>query len=787
MERDPVHPRILWAGLTHSDVLARLHVAAAQGLTLSECETRRSRYGPNLITPETVPGLWELCRRQLADWPGLVLVGVVLVAGFSGELKFAALLLAFLGLGVLADVVQERRAPRALAVLRKLAHLHARVRREGREQVVRAADLVPGDIVFLVAGDLVPADGRLLEASDLRVEEALLTGEPEPAEKITVPIGGFDLAAADQRNMVFMGTRIAAGRGIMVVTETGMHTQLGRALAIRRDARLSPAPPIRYVQRYGRILALVSLALAALIIGSGVLQGVDMEVSLRAAISLIVAVFPVGWPIIALIAAAAAARQLLHRRALMRRLAAVATLGSTTVACVEDAALIEDHLTVAAQDVIGRRLTVTVTHHRHRLVLSPDEMDGLAGDESPFLLFLLLVAGLCNDATWRPVAGRPGHWRAFGERLEAALLAAAARAGLWKSALEAALPCVERLPGHERITTAHRVVRSGDRLRPGPTPLDSYLPGCLPLEPVFWIVFSRGSVDSVLALAQQVWVDGRSEPLDAPWRERILAAADEMAARGMYPMGMAFRIIEPDLWRDDTDVLPVTGRQLEQNLIFAGLIGVLAPPKPGVPEALAACRAAGIRPLVWTAARPQAARAAARAFGLDAGDVLSGPEIGQLKPEKLRAALANVVIGAQMTAEHRLALVQALQERGDVVAVIGDEIADLPALCRADIGAARGTSAGIVQDAADLVLLDDCPAMLSAAAIEGRAAQQALRRFVRFALAGNIGKALLILLMPWLGLPFPFSPLQVLYLNLAIDGLLGSGMVLGNGADPPAP
>ncbi|MGC8781715.1 MAG: cation transporting ATPase C-terminal domain-containing protein, partial [Anaerolineae bacterium] len=607
---------------------------------------------------------------------------------------------------------------------------------------------------------------------------------PEPVEKTAAVISDFDPSPADQRNMVFMGTLVVAGRGIMAVTETGMRTQLGRAMALLRTGCSPAAPSVRRLEQGGRRLAVAAMALAGLIIGLGLLQGAAGTASLWTATSLAIAIFPIGWPLVALAASASAARRLLRQRALLRRFSAAATLGSTTVVCVNGpGALTGDHLIVVGQDLAGRRIELPIPHHRRVPVIRPDAPVGLPDAEPPSLLFLLMAAALCNDAILRPDPGRPGHCRAFGDLPEAALLAAAGRAGLWKSALDAALPCVERLPfgpGHDCMTTAHRVTRSMDRLKPGATPLDAFLAGQLPAEPVFWIAFSRGSAGCLVEASRQVWVDGRIEPLDAAWRERILAAADAMADRGVYPMGVAFRIIEPDLWRDDTDVLPVAGSALEQNLVFAGLIGVFAPPKPQVPEAMAACRTAGIRPLLLTADRPQAARAVARALGLAAdGPVLSGPEIGQLKPEKLQADLGSASICARMTAEHKLAVVRALQQRGDVVAMIGAEMADLAPFCRADIAAASGAAAGVMQDAADLLLLDDGCATLAAAVEEGRSVQQTLDRFVRFALAGNLGKAMLVLILPFLGLPLPFSPLQVLYLNLVIDGLLGVGMVFG--------
>jgi len=784
MKRHSAHPPVPWAALSQPDVLARLHVALAQGLTLAECAARRARYGPNRIRPAATSSAGMSLWRQLGQGPGLALLAAALLAAVVGDVKAAAGLVICLVLAGLMGIMRQPRAWAAPAALRKLMAGRVRVRREEQEQIISATELVPGDIVFLAAGELVPADGRLLEATGLRIHEALLTGEPEPADKFAAAIPGDRLALEDQHNMAFMGTTVVAGQAVMVVTDTGMNTQLGRAAAAIQNIEPPVAPFWRDLERAGRGLMLASVALAAAVVGLAALQGAAPEASLRHIVSLVVALFPEALPAIVLMAAALGARRLRQQGALARRLQAVTTLGATTAVGADLAsALAEDRLIIVAQDPTGRRIELALaTDHRTPAILPAETATG-TDDEPPSLLFLLAAAALCNDATLRPDPGQPGRCRAFGDPVEAGLLAAAARLGLWKSALDAAFPCVEKLPfdpGRARVTTAHRVARRGGRPRDGATLLDALLAGHLSAEPVFWIALSRGAVSSVLAACDRIRIADRVEPLDAAWRERILAAADEMAGRGMYAMGIAFRIIEPDIWQDDADVLPIRGPELERSLTFAGLIGVSAPPRAGVPEAIAACRAAGIRPILFTAHRPQAARQMGRALGFAAdGPILSGPEIERMGPEKLQTAVGDVAICAQVDVGHKLAVAQALQGRGDVVAGVGNKLDDLVALGRADIMVAPGPGAAeVVKQAADLVLLDGAFATLVAAIAEGRAAEQSLRRFVRFALGSNIARVLLLLAMPLLGLPLPFSPLQVLYLNLVVDGLLGVGMAL---------
>lgn len=795
MKQPFAHPPVPWAALSQPDVLARLHVTVAQGLTLAECQVRRARHGPNRISPAAALSMAALLRRQIGQGGGLMLLAAALASAALGDLKVAVALVVGLFLIGLTDIIHRRRARTAPAVLRRLAAARARVRREEQEQHVSATDLVPGDIVFLEAGNLVPADGRLLDATDLRIQEALLTGESEPAEKCVAIIPGFDLALADQRNMAFMGTTVVAGRGLMVVTETGMSTQLGRALAAVQDSEPAETSLRRRLVGLSRRLTFVSVVLVAVIVGSAALQGAAPDAFLRHAVSLVVALFPEALPVLATAAAVLGARRLRQRRAQIRRPLAVTTLGSTTAVCVDQAGILtEDRLVVLVQDLAGRQIELAVADPRQASAVLSAEPAARAGDEPPSLLFLMAAAVLCNDATLRPAPGRPGHCRPVGDAVDAGLLLAAARLGLWKSALDAALPCVEKLPfdpGRQRTTTAHRVTRRSDRPRADAAFLDTWLAGQLPAEPVFWIALSRGAVGSVLAASERVWLAERAEPLDAAWRERILAAADALADRGMYAMGIAFRIIEPDLWQDDTDVLPVRGPELGRGLTFAGLIGVAAAPRAGAPEAIAACRAAGIRPILLTAQRPQAARPMSRALGFAAdAPILSGPEIAQMEPEKLQAAVGDVAICAQVDAGHKLAVVRALQGRGDVVAAVGNNLADLRALGRADIVVAPGPGAAeLVKDTADLVLLDGAFATLVAAVAEGRAVQRSLGRFVRLALGGNIARALLLLAMPVLGLPLPFGPWQVLYLNLLVDGLLGLGMMFepaGPRADAPA-
>ncbi len=781
-----------WYALSLPDVLARLHVGVSQGLTLAEVETRHQRYGPNQITERGGRGRLQIFLSQFTGLLVVILIVAAIVSVLVGDLKDAIAILAIVVLNAILGFVQEYRAEQAMAALKQLAVPVVRVRREGETREIPATELTPGDIVLLEAGNLVPADGRLVESANLRVQEAILTGESEAIEKITAAVSGADLPLGDQRNMTFMGTNVTYGRGLMVVTDIGMATQLGRVADMLQGVESSATPLQRRLDQLGRGLAVAALLLVGLIFGLGMLRGEDINLMIMTSISMAVAIVPEGLSVVVTITLALGAQRMLKRRALIRKLPAVETLGSVTVICSDKTGtLTENRMTVTVLDMADHRIDLAETYQHREPVILPEESHDAC--EEPALTLLLTAAALCNDASLRPDPSRPGYHHALGDPTEGALVVAAARLGLWKSALEQAAPRVAEAPfdsDRKRMTTVHLVDRDAGRLG-HQRAAGNILSACLPNQLAGpFVAFTKGSVDGLVEIASRVWAIDHTEPLDAAWRERIAAANEQLASQGMRVLGVAFKPVEKepdealDYFTGASPTLPdptpagVTPAELERDLIFVGLVGMIDPPRPEVRDAVATCKIAGIRPVMITGDHPLTARQIAHELGIsDDGRILTGQDVARMSVKDLERVVEDVSVYARVSPEHKLNIVQALQNRGHIVAMTGDGVNDAPALKRADIGVAMGiTGTDVSKEAASMVLLDDNFTTIVAAVEEGRGIYDNIRKFVKFSLAGNLGKVLIVLVAPLLGLPLPLNPFQVLYMNLVTDGILGLGM-----------
>ncbi len=783
-----------WHSLRAPDVLARVHVDALQGLSMTEVATRLERNGPNALIERGSIGPWRILWDQLTGMLVVILIIAAVVSFVVGDLKDAVAIFAMVLLNACLGFVQEYRAERAIAALKMLAVPNVRVRREGAVLEIPATKLVPGDIVLLEAGNLVPADGRLLEVANLRIQEAILTGESEPIEKITQPIPEADLPLGDQHNMAFMGTTVTYGRGQMVVVDTGMHTQLGRVAGMIQDVQDSITPLQRRLNQLGRGMALAAFALVAGIFGLGLARGEDLRLMVMTSISMAVAVVPEGLPAVVTIALALGAQRMLKRQALIRKLPAVETLGSVTVICSDKTGtLTENRMTVTVLDVAGHRIDLTETYQHRAPVLLPEESSAARECDEPSLALLLVASALCNDATLRSDPGRPGHYHAVGDPTEGALVIAAARSGFWKATLDEALLRVAELPfdsQRKRMTTVHRVDKKSDGQGNKGAGEDALAACLLANLSVPFVAFTKGSADGLVEISTHIWMDGQGVPMDAEWRERIAAANEELAGQGMRVLGVAFRPVEQeaDDFLDYAPFAPYTAPNprpmkaklddLESELIFIGLVGLIDPPRAEVKAAVSTCKDAGIRPIMITGDHPLTARQIARELGISAdGQILTGQEIARMSAEGLQGIVEDVSVFARVAPEHKLDIVEALQKKGHIVAMTGDGVNDAPALKQADIGVAMGiTGTDVSKEAASMVLLDDNFATIVSAVEEGRGIYDNIRKFVKFSLAGNLGKVLVVSIAPLLGLPLPLNPFQILYMNLLTDGVLGLGM-----------
>lgn len=756
-----------WYRLDTVDVLKELEVDVTQGLSEAEITRRLAEHGPNELIERGLKSPWLILWEQFIATMVLILIIAAVVSAVLGDYKDAVVIMAIVVLNAILGFIQEYRAEKAMAALKKLAVPVVKVRRSNQVRKISARELVPGDLVLLEAGNLVPADCRLLESFNLRIQEAALTGESEPVEKDPHTLAGAELPLGDRRNMVYMGTVVTYGRGQAIVTETGMNTELGRIAAMIQTVSREPTPLQRRLDQLGRVLAAAALILVGVIFVLGLLRGEDIKLMFLTAISMAVAAVPEGLPAVVTIALALGAQRMLKQRALIRRLAAVETLGSVTVICSDKTGtLTENRMTVTVLDVVDYQINLTEFLRQNTLGLEPKGEPSFLLKDQPALSLLLVGGALCNDAMLKPNGSSSEPFHTVGDPTEGALVVAAAHLGLWKDELEYKFPRVAEVPfdsERKRMTTLHKFPASKSQVS---DVLETVWNGIVRMGGATHIAFTKGAVDSVMDVSRAVWVNERAEPLSEEWRERIFATNDQLAQSGMRVLGIAFRPLE---------ALPTQGHEnmVEQNLIFIGLVGMIDPPRLEVKEAVQKCKTAGIRPVMITGDHPLTARYIAGELGISTnGRILTGQDLTQLSVEELEGVVEEISVYARVSPEHKLKIVQALENRGDIVAMTGDGVNDAPALKEADIGVAMGiTGTDVAKEAADMVLLDDNFATIVTAVEEGRVIYDNIRKFIKFLMTTNSAELWVMLLAPFLGMPLPLLPLQILWINLVTDGL----------------
>jgi Ca2+-transporting ATPase len=737
------------------------------GLSVQEAAARLVKYGPNELQEKSARGAWKILWEQFTATMVLILIVAGGVSALLGKWQEAAAILAIVLLFGLLGFVQEYRAEKAMAALKKLAVPRVRVQRDGQVSEISARDLVPGDVVLLEAGNLVPADLRLSESVNLRIQEAALTGESDSVEKDIHPLEKSDLPLGDRVNMAYMGTTVTYGRGVGLVVATGMQTELGHIATLLQQGENELTPLQKRLDQLGKMLAGVGVVVAVLIAVFDIWRGAPVVDAFLLAVSVAVAVVPEGLPAVVTITLALGARRMLARNALIRKLPAVETLGSVTTICSDKTGtLTENRMTVTVLDVAGHRIEVDEsTDQRGRGVV---ELRGEAPFTSQGALSLLLIGGaLCNDARLQVEESSGGKkFQAIGDPTEGALVVAAAKFGLMKADLDAHNPRVGEVPfdsDRKRMTTLHSIEKSQQ------SAIRELLDVVAPQAA--YISFTKGAVDGLLEIATHVWENGARHLLTAEYRARIEAANRSLAENGMRVLGVAFKTY------DQIE----SGAALESGLTMIGFVGIMDPPRPEVKDAVAQARSAGIRPVMITGDHPLTALHIARELGItdEHGRAMTGAELNHISDEQLREVVEQIAVFARVSPEHKLRIVNALQARGHVTAMTGDGVNDAPALKTADIGVAMGiTGTDVSKEAAKMVLQDDNFKTIVAAVEEGRVIYDNLRKFIKFSIGGNLGKILVMLAGVLVGLPAPLLPLQLLWLNLLTDGLLGVGLGL---------
>jgi Ca2+-transporting ATPase len=717
------------------------------GLQPDVAAERLIEFGPNRIEEAQGRSRLAIFVDQFKGFLTYVLVAAALISAFLGDWIEAVAILAIVVLNAVMGYVQESKAEEAMAALNEMAVPTVRVRRGGTIVEISSLDLVPGDRVVLETGNVIPADGRLVESSNLQVEEAALTGESEPVSKDAGIVFESERALAERRNMVYSGTVVTMGRGELIVTATGMTSEIGKIASLIQSVEDGDTPLQQRLDHLGKILAAAAGALVLLLFVMGLLRGDDLETLLLTSVSLAVAAIPEAMPAVVTIALSLGAQRMLKRHALIRSLPAVETLGSVSVIGTDKTGtLTENRMTAVVLDVADFRLQL-------------ESGEPVSEDVRPTIALALVTGLLCNDAA---LTANDHRFTAVGDPTEGALVVAGAKVGLMKPEIEKVLPRVDEVPfdsTRKRMTTIHRTPTTAAETPDALEDLLETLEGDLPP----FVALTKGAVTGLLGHSTRVWVNGEVQDLDEAMRDRIAASEEGLASKGMRVLGLAVRPLEDS--RANGDV--------EEELIFVGMFGLIDPPRESVPGAVAETRSAGIRPVMITGDHPLTARHIAQDIGITTSDrVVTGPELDAMTEDEHKRTAEEVSVFARVSPEHKLELIAALQADGELVAMTGDGVNDAPALKKADIGIAMGiTGSDVSKQAADMVLLDDNYATIVSAVEEGRVIYDNIRKFIAYLLTCNTSEIIVMIVGPILGMPLPLLPLQILWMNLVTDGL----------------
>lgn len=734
-----------WHALTIDEVFAQLQ-SQPNGLGKLEAAHRQKQYGPNEIQAAKRVSPWEILLEQFKNVLILILLGATAISLFLGHGVESIVIAVIVLFAVVLGFVQEYRAERAIEALRQMAAPTTTVMRDGIESRLPSRELVPGDVIVLRTGDRVPADARLIETINLQVEESALTGESVPVEKHIQTLENHDLSVADRKNIIYAGTAVTYGRGRALVTATAMQTEFGKIAQMLQSVETGRTPLQQNLDKVGAVLARAAFVVVAIIVALGLLRGQPFIEMLIFGIALAVAVVPEALPAVVTISLAIGVQKMVQRHALIRRLPAVETLGSTSVICSDKTGtLTRDEMTVRKIYTADQAFDVSGAGYTPEgRFTSPD---GAIVEPVSAVRQMLTAAILSSDTQLIQLSD--GGWDIKGDPTEGALVVAAAKAGLQKESLDAAHPRIHEIPFSsetKRMTTLHKVEGS-------------------------MTAYAKGAPEVILAGCTAVLGADGVTPLDEAGRTHILAQAHEMAEQALRVLGIAAK----------PNASPETA---EQDMTFLGLAGMIDPPRPEAREAIAVCAEAGIRPVMITGDHPVTARAVARELGLlrDGGRVVTGADLEYMTDEQLQREVEGISVYARVSPVHKLRVVTAWQARGHIAAMTGDGVNDAPALKKADIGIAMGiTGTDVTREAAAMTLTDDNFASIVAAVEEGRGVFGNIKKYLMYLLSSNIGEIGLMAGSALLGLPLPLTAVQILYVNLATDGL----PALALSVDPP--
>lgn len=722
-----------WHTLSTNEAALQLDTNHQSGLSAAQVAERLAHHGPNALREKRRRSPWRMLLDQFTEFMIMVLIMAAIISGFVGDVGDTIFIIVIVILNAAVGFVQEFRAERAMAALKRMSEASARVIRDSQVQAINASELVPGDMVLLEAGNLVPADFRLVEAAQLRIDESALTGESFAVEKQIHPLSVIDAPLGDKTCLAYKGTIVTYGRGRGLVIATGMQSELGKIATLLSEAEDSKTPLQKRLIVFGKWISVAALSICVLVFVIGIMRGEPLLLMFMTSVSLAVAAIPSALPAVVTISLALGAHKMVKQHALIQSLPAVETLGSVTFICSDKTGTLTQnkmHVTSLYADGIDADSNRCKAFHNEVLL----------ADNSPWPILFNALA-LSNDAHL------DSHGKIQGEPTEVAFLRAAQEAGWDKVILAQDAPRLKELAfdsERKRMSTFHSI-KNGTATG--------------------IIAYTKGSPESLVSKCTRILTSSGEQTID---QKALLQKAEGMAANGLRVLAFAYRH-----W----DALPASDKsdELESDLIFLGFAGLIDPPRDEAKEAVSLCKSAGITPVMITGDHPATARAIAYQLGIltdSDGRVMTGAELASLDQRTFEAEVELVRVYARVDPTQKIKIVRALQDKGEIVAMTGDGVNDAPALKAADIGIAMGQGGtDVAREAARMVLLDDNFATIVNAIRYGRRLYDNIRKFVRYAVTTNSAEVLTIFLAPFLGLPIPLLPTHILWINLVTDGL----------------
>ncbi len=748
-------PALKFWMMAPEDISSAYNSDLRRGLTSGQAAAYLEKYGPNQLQEAPSRSPLAVFFDQFRSFLIWVLIAAAVISGFLGEWIDALAIIAIVILNAILGFVQEFRAEKSLAALKKMAAPMARVIRDGELKQIPAREIVPGDLLELEAGDHVAADARVVyHTTNFTVHEAALTGESTPVYKTVAVLEGKDIPLADRANMVYAGTSVSSGKARALVVATGMSTELGQIARMIQEISLETTPLQRKLEQFGRWIVYLCFFLVGLIFLLEWLRGGELVQVFLTAVSLAVAAIPEGLPAVVTIALALGVQRMVKRHALIRKLPSVETLGAATVICTDKTGtLTRNEMTVKVVYADGRLFAVSGTGYQPRGEFYLDDRP-VRPEEFAGLLRTLACAALCNSAR---LTENQGRYRIVGDPTEGALLTLAGKAGLKLEELEKAEPLVEEIPFDSERKMMTMLRKSGDG----------------------FVAYVKGAPDILLKNCSHIFEGGQERPITTEDLSRLLRVNESLAGQALRVLGCAYR-------RFLSYPQKLEAAAIEKDLVFVGLVAMIDPPRPEVIQAIADCKRAGIKPVMITGDHKVTAVAIARELGMleEGALALSGQEFESLTPEEYREQVEKIQVYARVSPEHKLRIVRAWKDRGDVVAMTGDGVNDAPAVKEADIGVAMGlTGTDVTKEVSDMVVTDDNFASIVAAVEEGRAIYDNIKKFVHYLLSCNLAEIMVMFTASLIGWPAPLLPIHILWINLVTD----SFPALGLGFDPPDP